>query len=134
MTDNITHRDRATDLGVVRINNEAIATIASIAAMEVKGVHKIGGGLKRTLGEIFFKRCGSGGVKISMKDSEIKLAVSIVVEYGIAIPRVADEVQDGVKHAVEKMTGLIMSEVDVVVEGVYAQSFYDKEKGRGATI
>ena len=133
MTDSIMHRDRATDIGLVRINNEAIATIASIASMEVKGVHKIGGGLRRTLGEIFLKRCGTGGVKISMKESEIKLAVSIVVEYGVDIPRVADEVQDSVKHAVEKMTGLVMSEVDVIVEGVYAQSFYDKEKRKGAT-
>ena len=32
MANDITHRDRATDLGVVRINNEAITTIASIAA------------------------------------------------------------------------------------------------------
>ena len=134
MTDNFAHRDRSTDLGVVRINNEAIATIASIAAMEVKGVHRIGGGIRRTLGEIFLKRSGTGGVKISMKDNEVKLAVSIIVEYGVDIPRVADEVQDGVKHAVEKMTGLIMSEVDVIVEGVYALSFYDKEKRKGAAI
>ena len=133
MTDNVTHRDRSTDLGVVRINNEAITTIASIAAMEVKGVHKIGGGFKRTLGEFFLKRSGTGGVRISAKDNEIKLAVSIVVNYGIDIPRVADGVQDSVKHAVENMTGLIMSEVDVIVEGVYAQ-VYDKENKKGVAL
>lgn len=134
MTNDITHRDRATDLGVVRINNEAITTIASIAAMEVKGVHKMGGGLRRTLGELFLRSGSSGGVRISMKDSEIRLTISVIIDYGVDIPRVADGVQDSVKHAVEKMTGLIMSDVDVVVEGVHAPSLYEKEKKTGGSV
>ena len=135
MTNAITHRDRATDLGVVRINNEAITTIASIAAMEVKGVYKMGGGIKRALHEVFLKSGAIGsGVRISTKDSEIKLVVSIIVEYGIDIPRVADGVQDSVKHAVEKMTGLVMSEVDVVVDGVHTPSLHDNEKRGGPAI
>ncbi len=133
MTNDITHRERATDLGVVRINNEAITTIASVAAMEVRGVHKMGGGIKKALHEIFLRRSESGGVKISAKDNETRLVVSIIVDYGVDIPRVADEVQDSVKHAVEKMTGLIMSEVDVIVDGVYTPSLHDKEKKRGAS-
>ncbi|MFH0764242.1 MAG: Asp23/Gls24 family envelope stress response protein [Candidatus Omnitrophota bacterium] len=63
-----------------------------------------------------------------MKESEVKLTVSIIVEYGIDIPRVADEVQENVKRAVEKMTGLVLAEVDVVVEGVRQQSHNDKER------
>ncbi|MFH1190474.1 MAG: Asp23/Gls24 family envelope stress response protein [Candidatus Omnitrophota bacterium] len=134
MRSDITHRERTTDLGVVRINNEAITTIASVAAMEVRGVHKMGGGLKRALHEVFLRDRISGGVKISVKESDIKLTVSIIVDYGIDIPRVADAVQDSVKHAVEKMTGLVMSEVDVVVDGVYTPPIHDQEKRRGHSI
>jgi uncharacterized alkaline shock family protein YloU len=50
------------------------------------------------------------------------------VEYGIDIPRVADEVQENVKRAVEKMAGLVPSEVDVIVEGVRAQLPGEKER------
>lgn len=114
-------RDRTTDLGIVRINNNAITTIASIAAMEVKGVHKMGGGLRRTVCEFFSRRPVMRGVKIEMKDSEVKLTVSIIVEYAVHIPKIADDVQENVKRAVERMTGLILSEVDVVVEGVHNQ-------------
>ncbi|MBN2453067.1 MAG: Asp23/Gls24 family envelope stress response protein [Candidatus Omnitrophica bacterium] len=128
------HRDRTTDLGIVRINNEAITTIASIAAMEVKGVHKMGGGIKRALCDIFSARTGAGGVKISVKESELRLTVSIIVDYGVDIAQVADEVQDNVKRAVEKMTGLVMSEVDVVVEGVYSAPLYDREKRKGGPL
>lgn len=134
MAESATHRERSTDLGVVRINNEAITTIASIAATEVRGVHKMGGGLRRTLNEVFLRRASNGGVRISVKDNEMKLSVSIIVDYGVDIPRVADEVQDSVKNAVEKMTGLVMSDVDVIIEGVYARSLYDKDNRKGVAI
>lgn len=111
-------RFRTTDLGMVKINNNAISTIASIAALEVKGVHKIGGGFGRTLSELFMHRSGSKGVKIHMHENELKLTIYIIVEYGVDIPRIADETQDNVKQAVEKMTGLVISGVDVIVEGV----------------
>lgn len=123
------HRDRATDLGVVRINNDAITTIASIAAMEVRGVHKMGFGARRSMRDLFCRKYTAKGVRIDMKEAEIRLVVSIVVDYGMDIPRVADEVQDCVKRAVEKMTGLVMSEVDVVVEGVHANTLDRDRKG-----
>ena len=124
------HRERATDLGVVRISNDSIATIASLAAMEVKGVCKMGGGKSRALIDALLKRFSSRGVKVQMKDGEVKLTVSIIVEYGVDIPRVADEVQENVKRAVEKMAGLIPEEVDVIVEGVRALQggVFEKER------
>jgi len=128
MTKDRTHRDRSTDLGVVRINNEAIMTIASIAAMETRGVYRMGGGLRRVLYDSLFNRPRSGGVRIHMKESEAMLTVSVIVEYGVDIPRVADEVQENVKRAVEKMTGLVLAEVDVVVEGVRARAAEKERK------
>ena len=128
MTKEITHRDRTTDLGMVRINNEAIMTIAAVAAMEVGGVYRLGGGIGKTLYETLFKKTCSKGVRIKMKDSEIVIAVSIIVEYGSDIPKIADQVQDSVKRAVERMTGLVLSEVDVIVEGVRANSPSEKER------
>lgn len=122
MIKNQVKNDRATDLGVVRINNDAITTIASVAAMEIKGIYRMGGGLTKTIYEILFKKSGHRGVKIEMKDSEVKLTVFIIVEYGVDIPKIADEVQEMVKRSVEKMTGLVLSEVDVVVEGVHPKT------------
>ena len=116
------HRERSTDLGVVRISNEAISTIASVAAMEVKGVCKMGGVTPKAMIDALLRRFSYKGVRIELKDGEVRLTVSIVVEYGVDIPRVADEVQENVKRAVEKMAGLIPAEVNVVVDGVRAQS------------
>jgi uncharacterized alkaline shock family protein YloU len=113
-----THRERTTDLGVVRINNDVIAAIASIAATEIRGVSRMGGGLKNTLYELLTSKTNIKGVTIKMADGDVRLIVSIVVEYGVDIPRIADDVQENVKRAVERMTGLVLSEVNVIVEGV----------------
>ncbi|MEI6863435.1 MAG: Asp23/Gls24 family envelope stress response protein [Candidatus Omnitrophota bacterium] len=128
MSKDLAQRDRSTDLGVVRINNEAIMTIAAAAAMEVCGVHRLGGGIGTTFREAVFCRTCSKGVRIRMREGDVKLSVSIVVEYGANIPRIGDEVQDNVKRAVEKMTGLVLSAVDVVVEGVFAKITNEKER------
>ncbi len=111
-------RERTTDLGAVRISNDVIIAIASIAATEIKGVHKMGGGLGKTLCEMLTKKPIVKGVKIQTTDGDVRLVVSIIVDYGVDIPRIADEVQEKVKIAVEKMTGLVLAEVNVMVEGV----------------
>ena len=129
MRQDMTDRYRTTELGAVKINNNAITTIASIAAMEIKGVSKIGGGIGKTLFDFLCKKGTTKGVKIIVTGSDIKLTVYISVDYGVDITRIADEVQENVKMAVEKMTGLALSGVDVVVEGVKSPFSKDKTGG-----
>ena len=47
-----------------------------------------------------------------------KIDVNIIVEYGARIPDVAYEIQSKVKNAIENMTGLNVSIVNVVVTGI----------------
>ena len=129
MRQDMSDRYRTTELGAVRINNNAITTIASIAAMEIKGVSKIGGGIGKTLFDFLCKKGATKGVKIIAAANDIKLTVYITVEYGVDITRIADEVQENVKMAVEKMSGLVLSGVDVVVEGVKSPFSKDKTGG-----
>jgi uncharacterized alkaline shock family protein YloU len=128
MRRNSSDRYRTTELGLVKINNNAITTVASTAAMEIKGVSKVGRGLGKTIYEILMGRAGKQGVKIHASDNELRLIVYITVDYGVDIPRVADEVQENVKTTVESMTGLIVSTVDVIVEGVRSGQFPEKIK------
>jgi len=128
MRRDLTERFRTTDLGVVKINNNAITTIASIAAMEVRGVKKIGGGIGRTLCELLTGRPGNKGVKIHITENDLRLSLYLTVEYGVDISRIADEVQENVKRAVEKMAGIVPSSVDVVIEGVHLPQGPDDKK------
>ena len=120
MARNPVQKERVTDLGATRIHNDVLASIASIAAGEIKGVYKLGGGAAWRLPNFLNRSCLTKGIKIVSNDTgEVKLAISIIVEYGVNIPRVADEVQENIERQVEKMTGLVFQEVNVDVEGVH---------------
>jgi uncharacterized alkaline shock family protein YloU len=60
----------------------------------------------------------SKGIKVEVEDKEAKIDVNIIVEYGVRIPDVAFQIQNRVKKAVETMTGLIVTAVNIHVQGV----------------
>ncbi|EGL37217.1 Asp23/Gls24 family envelope stress response protein [Oribacterium sp. oral taxon 108] len=105
-------------LGDVVIANEVLAIIAGIAATEVEGVHSMDGGWS---GE-FISKLGikdlARGVKVQVKEGEVKVDLSLNMEYGYAIPKVSDLVQDKVSASINNMTGLNVSEVNIRISGV----------------
>ena len=105
-------------LGDVVIANEVLAIIAGIAATEVEGVHSMDGGWS---GE-FISKLGikdlARGVKVQVKEREVKVDLSLNMEYGYAIPKVSDLVQDKVSASINNMTGLNVSEVNIRISGV----------------
>lgn len=105
-------------LGDVVIANEVLAIIAGIAATEVEGVHSMDGGWS---GE-FISKLGikdlARGVKVQVKEGDVKVDLSLNMEYGYAIPKVSDLVQDKVSASINNMTGLNVSEVNIRISGV----------------
>lgn len=104
--------------GNVCISNEVVATIASIAAKSIDGVAGMFGSLTGGFAELLGKKNPSKGVKVTITDKDVKIDMSVVVEYGVKIPDVAWEIQDKTKNEVEAMTGLNVVAVNVNVEGV----------------
>lgn len=115
--------------GAIKISDEVVSTITGIAASKVKGVVTMGGGLADGIAEFLGKK-SERGVRVEMGESEVKLHLAVVLEYGRNIPQVALEVQQQVKKAVEEMTGLRASVVNVSIQGVQVPGAGDqKEKG-----
>ena len=106
------------DNGTVNISDEVIAVMASLAATGVKGVAGMAGGVVGGIAELLGKKSLSKGVKISKDGENLILDQSVVVEYGTKIPEISWEVQDKVKAEIETMTGLLVSVVNVNVDGI----------------
>ena len=104
----------------IQIANEVVAVIAGKAVIEVQGVASMAGGFAGGISEVFSgKKNMAKGIKVEANEKEAKIDVNIIVEYGARIPDVAFEIQNRVKKAVESMTGLVVPEVNVHVQGVY---------------
>jgi uncharacterized alkaline shock family protein YloU len=112
--------DDQPDLGEIKINHAVIAGIVRLAALEVKGVAGVGGGLVDGISELFSKReADSRGVKIvENSDGSYAIEMRLVVLYGAEIGRTAYDVQVAVRKQVLGMTGKEVSKVDVIIEGV----------------
>jgi len=118
------------DLGIVKISDEVVCVIAGLAAAEVKGVVGMSASLVGGIAEILRgKRNMSKGVKVTVGENSATIDLYLAVEYGIKIPEVALQVQDNVKKAVELMTGLTVSVVNVHVQNVvFVTEEKDKEE------
>lgn len=115
----MTEKQTKTDLGRIKIHSHAISSIASIATREVEGVLRIYSGPVGRLCGFLGMESDCGAVKVDLKDSnEVDISVSIIVEYGRDIPVIANRVQESIRQAIEKMTGLALSNIDVKVKGI----------------
>ncbi len=106
------------EFGAIRIADEVVATVAGLAAAEVEGVASMSGGWSTDLVEKLGRKSYGKGIKVEVIDEQTKIDIFIVVEFGFQIPDVAENVQKEVKMAVETMTGLSVTAVNVHIVGV----------------
>ncbi|WP_293729486.1 Asp23/Gls24 family envelope stress response protein [uncultured Phascolarctobacterium sp.] len=116
------------DFGDIRIADEVICIVASLAAQEVPGVVSMSGGLTDGINRFLGKENASKGVRLKFEGKMVNASVYINVEYGCCIPEIALEVQEKVKSAIEAMTGYEVQFVDVNVEGVAQRKATELEK------
>ena len=107
------------DSGTVKISDEVVASIASVATYEVAGVCSLTGGIAGGIVELLGgKKNAAKGIKVEITEGEVNIDIHILVAYGFRIPEVAWEIQEKVKEKVEDMTGLLVTKVNIHVDGL----------------
>ena len=113
----------------IEISGDVIAVIAGVAVSEVQGVYGMAGSFAGGISEVLSgKKNLAKGIKVDKEDEKVKIDVNIIVEYGSRIPDVAFEIQNRVKKAVENMTGLVVEEVNVHVQGVNTDAVMNEKE------
>ncbi len=104
--------------GEIKISNDVVGKIAGEAALSVDGVFSLSETPADGI-EKLFKGSYHYGVKVEFKENSVSLEIPVVVTYGYSIPEVGKKVQEAVREEVEKLTGLKVEKVDVLVQGVH---------------
>ncbi|MDK8669781.1 Asp23/Gls24 family envelope stress response protein [Corynebacterium sp. MSK195] len=111
-----------TQYGTTTIDDVVVSKIAGIAAREVSGVDALGGGGARMIGNIRESFGASEdvrqGVDVEVADGSARIEIAITAEYGVAIHELAEAIRRNIMNAVERMTGLSVERVNVVVHDV----------------
>ena len=109
--------ENASVAGSLQISTDVVAKIAKQATMEVEGVHEVNVG--RPSGKALLSRMNlQKPIVVEMEDEVAEITVNIIVDYGCKIPNVCEQVQSNVKSAVQNMTSITVSKVNLVVAGV----------------
>jgi uncharacterized alkaline shock family protein YloU len=107
------------DVGIVKISDEVVEVIAGLAAADIKGVIGLSSGLVGGITHVLSgKKNLAKGVKVNVGEDSASIDLNLVVQYGIKIPEIAASVQENVKRAVESMTGLVVSGVNIYIQNV----------------
>ncbi|MDQ6716001.1 MAG: Asp23/Gls24 family envelope stress response protein [Actinomycetota bacterium] len=121
-----------TGQGRTTIADVVVAKIAGIAAREISGVYDLGGGAARAVGALRERiggavgGAGGGGhtqgVSVEVGERQAAVDLQLVAEYGVAISDLAEDIRQNVIDAVERMTGLNVTEVNIDVQDVHVPS------------
>lgn len=118
--------------GRTSIADTVVSKIAGIAAREISGVHALGGGTARAVGALRERIPGSRtnmsqGVGVEVGERQAAVDLDIVAEYGVAIADLAVGIRRNVISAVERMTGLDVTEVNITVHDVFLEDDSDDD-------
>ena len=109
-----------TNKGTVTVTDDFIASVAGFTATECYGV--VGMSSKKVMdsvNDILKKENVKKGVKVYTEQTNtVKIDLFIVVEYGTSISAIASSIIQTVKYNVEKITGLNVLAVNVIVSGI----------------
>ena len=103
--------------GSVKIADDVVASIAGIAAQEVKGIH-LNTVVNNEIMNRVNKKGNSKGVTAEINEEGVFVELSVVVDYGVNIPATCTKIQEKVKAAIENMTGLVCTDVNVSIAAV----------------
>lgn len=117
-TNNITISKDVRNIGSVQIADDVVAMIASLAATEIDGVSALVGNITNELMSKVGMKKLTKGVKVDIIDNVVTIDLAIILEYGFNIPKTCQKVQDKVKTAIETMTGLTVSDVNIRISSV----------------
>ncbi|MBT2250742.1 Asp23/Gls24 family envelope stress response protein [Arthrobacter sp. BHU FT2] len=111
--------------GRTTVADGVVAKIAGIAIQEIEGVHALGGGAARAIGNLREKvgqKDLTQGVSVEVGQTQVAVDVTLVVEYPHPLQQVADNARDAVYSAVEDLVGMEVTEVNITITDIHVPS------------
>lgn len=108
----------SSSVGNLKVSGEVIVKIAELAACEIAGVATENGRLATAKSRAGIGALFNSPVQSSVSKEAAVINLSIITEQGHKAVNVASSVQESVKSAVQNMTGIPVSKVNVSVAGI----------------
>ena len=106
------------ELGLVHIHENVIASAVRKATSRVDGVIRLAGStLVNNIAELIGNRAiGDRAISVHIDGESVAIEVKVNIMYGVHVPTVAANIQTAVVEEVEKITGMTVTAVNVIVQ------------------
>lgn len=106
-------------LGTIVISEKVITTLAAKAASETYGIVGLAAqNVKDGIFELLRVENNTKGVSVRIKEDKVDIDLTVIMEYGVRIAIVAENIIDKVKYSIEANTNLKVESVNVIVQGI----------------
>ena len=106
------------EYGCIEIDKHVIAQVAYRAAMESYGLVGLASRTKGIV-ELLKGENATKGVKVEeTEDNTVEIELFVIMQYGINISTVANNIIDKIKYTVEKLIGVKVTKIDINVQGI----------------
>ncbi|MGB8002445.1 MAG: Asp23/Gls24 family envelope stress response protein [Anaerobacillus sp.] len=113
--------------GTLSISESVIEFILEVAVKETEGVELIKAPVKQTLKKMVGRGRKSAYHYEGVEDCGLSLRVEVAISFGEVIPFICFMLQERIKQDIEKMTGLYVDEINIVVAGLRLQGDLPEE-------
>ena len=106
------------ELGLIHIHENVIASAVRKATCAVEGVIRLSGSaIVNNIAELIGnKAIGDRSISVQIDGATVVIDVKVNIAYGAHVPTVASNIQSAVVEEVEKITGMTVTAVNVVVQ------------------
>lgn len=107
------------EYGNIIINEEVIAQISGMTAMECYGIVGMAArNVKDGIVQLLKGESLTRGIAVRLNDNKASIDLHIIVEYGTKISAVADNLMSTVKYKVKDALGIEVESIRIFIEGV----------------
>lgn len=109
--------DHENTAGSLKISADVVASIAEYAVKEIEGVACLAP-IVSNIGGWLLEKQTIKPISIQMTDGVAAIDIRLLVEPNAKIPVLSRKLQEAVKEAVQNMTGIVVSRVNLYIAGV----------------
>lgn len=104
------------DYGNIIIEESVIEDMISIKIKECYGIVEMSG--KNKILELMKKDKNRKGISVKIQDNKLLIDLFVVIQYGVSISSVSENVIDYIKYFVEETLGVNIEKINVNIKGV----------------
>ena len=120
--------EKGTELGVIKIHGNVVSSIVRRAALSIEGISRLAGNsFVDNIAEIVGSRkIHDRAISIAIDEDKVAIEVKVNLIFGYNVPEVAARVQAVIIEEVEKVTGMSVTAVNVIIQEIEDAPAVDK--------